>query len=396
MSNPVRHSITGVLVAFAAVLLSACGEEPASAPALPVPEVTVVTLTGQTVTLQRDLPGRTSPSLVAEVRPQVNGIVKARLFKEGGVVEAGQPLYQLDDALYQAELSSAKAALQQAQAALESARLKSERVTRLSQSGAISQQALDDATAAYLEAKARVAVQEATVARHQVTLDYARITAPVSGRIGKSSVSRGALVTANQAAPLATIQRLDPLYIDLTQSASEWLQLKRQQQAGALQATGNVPVTILLENGDEYDHKGKLTFADVTVNPSTGSFALRTEVPNPDSTLLPGMYVRAIVSTGKRDNAILVPQQGISRDPTGQTFAMVVNPEGLVEKRSVVVNQTIGDRWLVDAGLQAGDRVITEGLQKIRVGGKVVAVESEHDGAAHTAQEAQPDTDTQS
>lgn len=391
-----RHLTTGILVIFAAVLMVACGEEPGTAPAEPPPEVTVITLASQTVTLQRDLTGRTNSSLVAEVRPQVNGIVKERLFKEGSLVKAGQPLYQLDDALYQAELRSANASLQQAEATLESARLKSGRTTSLRKTGAISQQALDDATAAYLEAKAGVAVNEATVQRHQVTLDYAHITAPISGRIGKSSVTAGALVTANQVSPLATIQQLDPLYIDLTQSANEWLQLKRQQKSGALKATGDVPVTILLEDGSEYAHKGKMTFADVTVNPSTGSFALRTEVPNPDSALLPGMYVRALVSTGKRENAVLVPQRGTSRDATGKTFAMVVNKDDTVEKREVVVSETIEDQWLVESGLVEGDRVVIEGLQKIKAGINVKAVESERASGPDEDVSDQSATDVQS
>ncbi len=359
-----------------ATLLAACSEAPGTAPAQPVPQVAVVTLTSEPVTLRRELPGRTTPYLVAEVRPQVSGLIEERLFTEGGRVEAGAALYQLDDASYRAAANSARASLERARASLESARLTKERADRLKQTGAISQQDHDELTATYLEAKASVAVAQATLEGAQVTLDDARITAPISGRIGKSSVTRGALVTANQASPLATIQQLDPMYVDLTRSATEWLSLRQQLASGELTAADDVPVTLLLEDGSEYSYQGTLAFADVTVNPTTGSFALRAEVPNPDDLLLPGMYVRAVISLGERTDGVLVPQRGVMRDPTGQTYVMVVNRDNVIEQKSIRVSQTIGDDWLVESGIGAGDRVVIEGLQKIRPGAQVTVVAS--------------------
>ncbi|HRO59620.1 MAG TPA: efflux RND transporter periplasmic adaptor subunit [Burkholderiaceae bacterium] len=370
----------------AALALSACGDESASGaapPAPPPPQVTVVTLTPQQVTLTRELPGRVNPYLIAEVRPQVNGIVEQRLFTEGGEVKGGQALYQLDDATYKANHASAKATLARAKASLESARLTARRTAGLAKIDAVSKQQNEDATAALRLAEADVAAAEAALQSAEVTLGRARITAPISGQIGKSSVTAGALVTANQAQPLATIQQLDPIYVDLTQSSSELLQLRREVEAGRVTGARDVPVTILLEDGTPYSRSGKLTFADVTVDPATGSFLLRVEVPNPEKLLLPGMYVRAVVSNAQRSNALLVPQQGIARDPKGSTTAMVVDKDGKVELRPVIVNRTIGDKWLIDEGLVGGDRVVVEGLQKIRPGVAVEATEAPANEAAN-------------
>lgn len=381
-----------VSLLLASALLTACGEE-AAAPPMMAAQVTVVTLKAEPVTLTRELPGRTSPFKVAEVRPQVNGIVKQQLFREGGLVDANQPLYQLDDATYRADVDSAKASLQRAEAALNVARLNAERTADLVKTGAVSKQDNDSAQATLQQARADVAAARAALQRVRIQLDYARISAPISGRIGKSAVTQGALVTANQASALATVQQLDPIYVDVTQSTAELLELRKALDAGTVQST-DLPVTILLEDGSEYEHRGKLEFAEASVDPSTGSVLLRVLVPNPDNLLLPGMYVRAVVGRGVRENAILVPQQGIARDPKGGTSAMVVTGEGTVAQRSVQVSRTIGDKWLVEGGLEAGDRVIVEGLQKIRPGAPVQAAEAQPAktpaGVEATAGEDQP------
>jgi membrane fusion protein (multidrug efflux system) len=359
-----------------AAALAGCGRgEQGPPPPAPMP-VTVVTLQPQEVTLTRELPGRVTPYLVAEVRPQVNGIVARRLYEEGGTVKAGQPLYQLDDALYQAELASAKAALARAEATLNTASLNARRSAGLVAINAVSKQDDENARAALQQAEADRAAAAAAVQRAAVTVGYARITAPISGRIGKSTVTQGALVTANQEAPLATVQQLDPIYVDLTQSSAELLNLRQSLASGRLTSAGNVPVTIALEDGTAYEHTGKLEFADVTVDPGTGSYLLRVVVPNPDQVLLPGTYVRAQIGTGARANALLVPQQGVARDARGGTTALVVNADGKVEVRQVKVSRVVGDRWLVEDGLASGDRVIVEGLQKIRPGDPVQATEA--------------------
>ncbi|MFC6635728.1 efflux RND transporter periplasmic adaptor subunit [Microbulbifer taiwanensis] len=365
-----------VSLLLASALLTACGEE-AAAPPMMAAQVTVVTLKAEPVTLTRELPGRTSPFKVAEVRPQVNGIVKQQLFREGGLVDANQPLYQLDDATYRADVDSAKASLQRAEAALNVSRLNAERTADLVTTGAVSKQDNDSAQATLQQARADVAAAKAALQRSRIQLEYARISAPISGRIGKSAVTQGALVTANQSAALATVQQLDPIYVDVTQSTAELLELRKALDAGTVSDTTDLPVTILLEDGSEYEHRGKLEFAEASVDPSTGSVLLRVRVPNPDSMLLPGMYVRAVVGRGVREQAILVPQQGIARDPKGSTSAMVVTGENKVAQRSVQVSRTIGDKWLVEGGLEAGDRVIVEGLQKIRPGAPVQAAEAE-------------------
>lgn len=375
-----RRAAAWSLLPLAALFLVACGKDngggSAQAPAqMPPAQVTVVTLKPESVVLTRELPGRTNPFLVAEVRPQVNGIVRERLFTEGGHVRRGQPLYQLEDATYRAAVQSAQAAVARANATLESARLNARRTSELAKVKAVSRQDNENAIAALGQAEADLKSTQAALENARITLGYARINAPIGGRIGKSSVTAGALVTANQAAPLATVQQFDPMYVDVTQSATELLRLRREVRAGTLNAAENLPVTILLEDGTRYAQSGKLTFADLSVDPSTGSFLLRVQVPNPDEWLLPGMYVRAIVSVGERQNAILAPQQAILRDAKGNASAMVVNAEGKVEARPVQASRTIGDRWLIDSGLAAGDRVIVEGLQKIRPGAPVQATE---------------------
>lgn len=349
--------------------MAACsGDQEGGAGGPPPAQVGVAVLESQPVTLTRELSGRTSPFLVAEVRPQVTGIVRQRLFTEGGLVKAGQPLYQLDDATYRADAASAQAGLARAEAALTVARLKAGRSQELLSIKAISQQDYDGIVAGLQQAEADVAAARAAAQRARVVLGYARITSPISGRIGKSSVTQGALVTANQAAALATVQQLDPIYVDVTQSSSELLELRKQVAAGRLDAATDLPVEILLEDGTRYEHAGKLAFSEVTVDPGTGSYTLRVVVPNPQNVLLPGIYVRAIVGMGVRQDAILAPQRGILRGAKGDTSALVLGADGKVEARAVRVSQTIGDQWLVEEGLAAGDRVIIEGLQKVQPG----------------------------
>lgn len=379
------------LSTIAAALLVACGSEQAPPPSQTA-AVTVVTLQAEPVLLTRELPGRTTPFLVAEVRPQVSGIVEQRLFTEGSLVKAGEPLYRIDDASYRADASSARASLARAEATLTSARLAAKRIAELAAIDAVSAQDNENAIAAQRQAEADVGVARAALEGSDVVLRYTRINSPIDGRIGKSSVTQGALVTANQTQALATVQQLDPIYVDLTQSSSELLQLRKEIAAGTMTATDDVPVDILLEDGSPYAQTGTLAFSDVSVNPETGSYLLRVIVPNPDGLLLPGMYVRAVVSNGERADGLLVPQEGVTRDPKGNATAMVVGADGTVEQRAIEVSRSIGNRWLVDAGLAAGDRVVVEGLQKIQPGAQVNA--TERGAAPSTAEAAAPDVAT--
>lgn len=377
--RPFRPALPGFLSAAVLVLACTQGAAPTGAPgAVPV---TVVTLKSESVLLTRELPGRTSAFLVAEVRPQVNGIIDRRLFTEGGLVKAGQPLYQLSDAVYRADHLSAQAALDRAKAALSTAELNARRSTELAEHEVVSPQDHERAVAALRQAEADVKAAQAALERASVMLGYARIVSPISGRIGRSSVTQGALVTANQPQALTLVQQLDPVYVDLTQSSGELLRLRKEVAAGRLETADGTPVTLLLEDGSRYAHDGKLTFSDVSVDPSTGTFGLRVLVPNPDNVLLPGMYVRARIGNGVREQGLLVPQQGVARDPKGNATAMVVGKDGKVEARVVKVSQTVGDRWLVEEGLGAGDRVIVEGLQKVQPGAQVEATEAAPESA---------------
>lgn len=348
-------------------------------------QVTVVTLKPETVTLTRELAGRANGYQVAEVRPQVSGIVAKRLFTEGSVVKAGDALYQLDDAAYRAQANSARAQLARAEATASAARLAARRSSELVKSRVISVQDDENAQAAWKQAEADVLAARASLDAANVTLGYARITAPISGQIGKSSVTQGALVSAGQAEPLATINQLDPIYIDVTQSSAELLQLRRELAAGRLEGASELPVDIVLEDGSTFAHKGKLEFSEVSVDPATGSYAMRVRVENPDQVLMPGMFVRAVLGSGVRPNALLVPMQGIARDPKGDTSAMVVDAEGKVAVRPVKVSRSIGDKWLVEDGLKAGDKVIVEGLQKIGPGMPVQATEKGAEAAKPAA-----------
>ena len=385
--RPARQSIVAarlVLVLVVGAILTACG---ANGPAYPngsVVPVTVVTLKATTVSLTRELPGRTSAFLVSDVRPQANGIVKERLFTEGAAVKAGQTLYRLDDAVYRAQYDSSVAALARAEATLVSSRLAAGRSAELVKIEAVSTQDNENAIAALGQAEADVAAARAAVDSARVNLAYTRISAPIGGRIGKSAVTPGALVVANQAAALTTVQQLDPIYVEVSQSSAEWLRLRRAIDAGKLTAGGaGTRVTIVFEDGTKYPSEGRLQFADVTVDPGTGSFVLRALVPNPDTRLLPGMFVTAVIDEGSLTDAILAPQQGITHDPKGAATALVVGAEDKVELRQVTAARTIGDQWLIDSGLKAGDRVIVEGLQKIRPGASVTALERGAEGPAN-------------
>jgi membrane fusion protein (multidrug efflux system) len=355
-----------LMVAFCAALPS-CGGQAPDIPNGTPPQVIVATLKIQPVTLTRSLPGRTSAYLIAEVRPQVSGIVQRRRFIEGGNVRVGQVLYDLDDSLYRAESDSAKASLMKAQATLRAERLAAARSSELLRTKVVSVQDNDRAVAALGQAEADVAAAQAAVASSAINLAYAHIVAPISGRIGKSNVTQGALVNAGQANSLATIQQLDPIYVEVNQSSSEWLTLKQDIDAGRVQSDrSGAPAQILLENGKPYAHVGKFQFADVTVDPTTGNLLLRAIVPNPDLTLLPGMYVRAVLNEGLLIHGLLAPQVGITRDAKGNGSALIVNKDGKVEARTVLVSRTVGDQWLVEEGLSPGDRLIVEGIQKVQ------------------------------
>ncbi|HEX4025813.1 MAG TPA: efflux RND transporter periplasmic adaptor subunit [Steroidobacteraceae bacterium] len=373
------RAVCALVLGTAVALSAACGGGPRGAPPPGgfKPQVTVVTLKSQSVTLTRELPGRTSAYLVADVRPQVSGLVKRRMFTEGSFVHAGQPLYEIDDSLYRAQYDNVNAALQKAQATEVAANLAARRSAELIKIDAVSAQDNENAIAAERQAQADVAAARAALDTASVNLAYAHITAPISGRIGRSSVTQGALVTADQSTALATIQQLDPLYIDVNQSSSDWLQLKQEIDSGRIKSQGaGTPATIILENGATYAYQGKLQFADVTVDPTTGNFLMRVLVPNPQQLLMPGMYVRAVIDEGVLSQGILAPQQGIQHDPKGDATALIVDAGGKVQQRTVDVTRAVGNQWLIDKGLTAGDRLIVAGVQNVQPGMAVEAVEA--------------------
>lgn len=357
------------------VLLTACSGEQASAPggAQPAPAVTVLTVRTESVSRTTELPGRTAPFLIAEVRPQVSGIVQARQFEEGSEVQAGQVLYRIDPAPYRAGYDSAKAERARAEANLYAAKLTADRYAELVKTSAISKQANDDAVAALRQAQAAVAAAQAAEDKAKIDLDYTEVKSPIAGRIGRSAVTPGALVTANQADALAVVQQLDPIYVDLTQSSTELLRLRRDLAAGRLQraADATLPVKLILEDGSEYASEGKLASSEVTVDQTTGSVTLRALFPNPNDELLPGMYVRARLAQGVQDNTFLVPQAAVTRDPKGNAVVMVVGAENKVEARVVQTAEALGDKWVVTEGLKPGERIIVEGLQRARPGTQV-------------------------
>jgi membrane fusion protein, multidrug efflux system len=344
------------LVAFLASLsITACSRHGQTPPSVS-PEVATMTVAQQPVSLTTELPGRTSPYLIAEIRPQVNGLILKRLFTEGSDVQAGQELYQIDPAPFQAALDSV-------QASLPALRSRAERFKEALADKAVSQQDFDDADAALKQAEAQLETA-------RINLNYTHIVSPISGRIGKSSVTDGAIVTAYQPTPLATIQQLDPIYVDVPQSTSELLRLQRRLADGRLNhdGTNQNTVQLILEDGTPYLLEGTLQFRDVSVDPTTGSVILRMVFPNPKNTLLPGMFVRTLVKEGVVEQAILIPQQAVLRDSKGNPYVMVVEAAGAAQPRPLVLDRAIGDQWLITSGLAPGDRVITEGLQRVRPG----------------------------
>jgi len=372
-----RLALTGILTGL--LVLAGCKQStPAGGPAAakPAPEVGVVTMRTEPVTLTMELSGRISAQMVAEVRPQVGGIIQKRLFTEGSEVKAGEALYQIDPATFQAALASAKAALSKAEANGYSLRLRSDRYKQLVAINAVSRQEYDDAVAALKQAEADIEAGKAAVETARINLAYTRIAAPIAGRIGRSTVTAGALVTANQATALATIQQLDPVYVDVTQSSADLLRLKRNLASGELKndAPGQAKVKLLLEDNSTYPQTGTFKFSEVTVDQSTGSVTLRAQFPNPNQLLLPGMFVRGLIEEGVRDQVMLVPQRGVSRDPAGNAVALVVGENDTVERRLLKTERAVGDAWLVTEGLKVGDRVIVEGLQRVRPGAVVKVV----------------------
>ena len=347
------------------------------------PEVGVVTLKNEPLKITTELPGRTSAFRVAEVRPQVSGIILKRNFVEGSDVKAGDSLYQIDPATYQAAYDSAKGDLAQAQANARVAQLTVNRYKPLLGTKYISQQDYDNAAATAAQTAAAVQAAQANVETARINLAYTKVTSPISGRIGKSSVTEGALVSNGQPTALATVQQLDPMYVDVTQSSDDFLRLRGELESGQLkQNDGKANVTLLMQNGSAYSQPGTLEFSDVTVDETTGSITLRAIFPNPDHRLLPGMFVRARLDEGTNPTALLVPQTGVTRTPTGEATAMVVGADNKVEVRKITANQAFGDKWLVTDGLKEGDRVITVGIQRAKPGAQVTPQEVKDDAKA--------------
>ena len=356
----------GLLACASALALGGCGEQ--SPPGPPPPSVGIVELTVQNAPLMTELPGRIAALETAEVRPQINGIIRRRLFSEGAQVHAGQMLYEIEDAPYRAALGQAQGALARAQASIRATALQAQRYRDLVGINAVSRQEADNAAASAQQARADVAAQQAAVQAARVNQDFTRIRAPISGRIGRSLFTPGALVQAGQADALATIQRTDIVYVDVTQSAAQIIDLKQAMKAGGVGVAAGARVQLLLPNGSTYPIEGRLQFSEVTVDPSSGAVTLRATFANPDGLLLPGMYVRARLVEGERSQVVLAPQQGISRDARGRATAMVVGANNKAELRQVETDRAVGDKWIVIKGLKAGDRLIVEGLVNLRPG----------------------------
>lgn len=362
-----------LVTAVASLMLVACSESEQTQAQQQAPEVEVITLTTTSVGLTTELPGRTIEYRQAEIRPQVSGILQQRLFREGQQVEAGELLYKIDAATYQAALASAKANVASAKAGQFNAANKAKRIKDLLGSKVVSQQDFDDANALMMQADAAVASAEAALQNAQINLDYTEITAPISGVIGRSAVTEGALLTANQAQGLATIRQLDPIYADLTQSSTDLLRIKRQMQQ---QNKQQVSVDLILDDGSKYAEQGSLEFSEVNVDPSTGMVTLRAVFDNKQSDLLPGMFVRAVLHHGSNDNAILVPQAAVSRTAKGEAMVMVVNADNQVESRIVTLGQSTDGNWVAESGVKAGEQIIISGLQKVRAGATVRVVQA--------------------
>jgi membrane fusion protein (multidrug efflux system) len=356
----------------ALVLVAACSK-PAPPPP-PTPQVGVVTVAEQSVTLSTELPGRITAVETSEVRPQISGVIRRRLFTEGSLVHAGQTLYEIEDAPYRAALGTAQGQLGAAQAQINATRLQAQRYGELVRLNAVSRQEADNATGSAAQARANVAAQRSAVESARVNLNFTRIKAPISGRIGRSLFTAGALVQTGQADPLATIQRTDSVYVDVTQSAAQLLDLKAAMQSGQITGGGDgARVQLILPNGQTYPIEGRLQFAEVTVDQTTGAVTLRARFPNPTGLLLPGMYVRAKLVQGTQAKAILVPQRAVSRDERGQPTVMVVGADNKVAPRTLQTTQTQGDSWIVTSGVKPGDKIIVEGGMMLRPGAVVKA-----------------------
>ncbi|NDJ58627.1 efflux RND transporter periplasmic adaptor subunit [Enterobacteriaceae bacterium 4M9] len=385
-----------VLMLSGSIALTGCNDEQQQQQGAQAQAVGVVTLKNEPLQITTELPGRTSAVRVAEVRPQVSGIILKRNFVEGSNVQAGESLYQIDPATYQATYESAKGDLARAQASASVARITLNRYKKLLGTNYISQQDYDTAQSTSLQADASVVAAKAAVETARINLAYTKVTSPISGRIGKSAFTEGALVQNGQTTALATVQQLDHIYVDVTQSSNDFLRLQQEMANGTLkQENGKAKVTLTTADGITYPQTGTLQFSDVTVDQTTGSITLRALFPNPNGTLLPGMFVRASLDEGTNPNALLVPQQGITRTPRGDATAMVVGKDEKVEVRQVTTSQAIGDKWLVTEGLQSGDRVIVSGLQKVRPGAQVKAEEQKADDKAQSGAAA-PSDKTQS
>ncbi|WP_380783356.1 efflux RND transporter periplasmic adaptor subunit [Sphingomonas sp. R86520] len=363
-----RLNLKGSVALAALALMAACSKEEAPPPP-PTPTVGVVTVAQESVVLTSELPGRIAAVETSEVRPQVSGVIRDRLFTEGAMVRAGQVLYAIEDAPYRAALASAQGQLGAAQSQINATRLQAQRYGQLVALNAVSKQEADNATASAQQARANVAAQQAAVQSARVNLGFTRIKAPISGRIGRSIATVGALVQTGQTDALATIQRTNTVYVDVTQSAAQLLDLKAAMASGGVtRSDGSARVQLLLPNGQTYPIEGRLQFSEVTVDQTTGAVTLRASFANPNGLLLPGMYVRAKLVEGTRTQAIMAPQEGISRDPRGGATAMVVNAQNKVEQRTVVTDRVIGDKWIITSGLKPGDKLIVEGLLNLRPG----------------------------
>ena len=385
---PRRGDSAAALLLGLASLLGACARH-AAGPPPPPPEVGVMTLTPRAIAITDQLPGRTTAYRVAEVRPQVTGIVQRRLFAEGGEVRAGQQLFQIDAGSYRAALQSAEAALQRAQAQAVTARLLEERYAPLIAANAVSKQENDDAIAARARAEADVAAARAAVESARINVVYTQVLSPIGGRIGRALVTEGALVTSGQQTPLATVQQLDPIYVDITQSSTDLLRLQRELASGELvkDAHDEAEVELTLEDGTPYSERGSLKVAEVSVDPGTGSVTLRAVFPNPKRQLLPGMFVQARLTQGTRSSALLVPQRGVSRNPKGEATVLVVDKDDKVSERVVTADRAINGEWLITSGLSAGERVILDGVQKVKPGAQVKPVPATVNAAAKAAAE---------
>ncbi|HDW5291232.1 TPA: multidrug efflux RND transporter periplasmic adaptor subunit AcrA [Salmonella enterica subsp. enterica serovar Typhi] len=380
-----------VLMLSGSLALTGCDDKQDQQGGQQMPEVGVVTLKTEPLQITTELPGRTVAYRIAEVRPQVSGIILKRNFVEGSDIEAGVSLYQIDPATYQATYDSAKGDLAKAQAAANIAELTVKRYQKLLGTQYISKQEYDQALADAQQATAAVVAAKAAVETARINLAYTKVTSPISGRIGKSSVTEGALVQNGQASALATVQQLDPIYVDVTQSSNDFLRLKQELANGSLkQENGKAKVDLVTSDGIKFPQSGTLEFSDVTVDQSTGSITLRAIFPNPDHTLLPGMFVRARLQEGTKPTALLVPQQGVTRTPRGDATVLVVGADNKVETRQIVASQAIGDKWLVTDGLKAGDRVVVSGLQKVRPGAQVKVQEITTDNKQQAASGDQP------